>query len=507
MTEIGDLTPELRRRLVANTLKDEDCVVLTAVMDNYAVLERAVKEKSGKIAKLLKMIFGAKTEKSQKALPDQPPKPKKPTDKPKGHGRNGASSYNTRKVTVSHAMLRRGDICPGCEKGRLYPFAPATSIRVTGNAPLDACIWEQEKFRCNLCGEIYTAKLPDEAGLEKYDPSAGAMIPMLKYGSGLPFNRLEELQAGLGIPLPSSTQWDVVEKTADRIHPVYHEMIRQAAQGHVIHNDDTTIKILSAVNDKEGRKGTFTTGMLSVADKRRIALFFTGHKHAGENITNLLKERHAGLDPPIQMCDALSRNTSKEFETILANCMAHARRNFVDIAENFPDECAHVIEEILGSVYKNDGETKEMTLPDRLTYHQSKSGPLMEKIHAWMTVQFEEKLVEPNSGLGKAFSYMLKHWDALTLFLKVEGAPLDNNICEQALKRAILHRKNSLFYKTLHGAYIGDLFMSIIHTCRLSKVNPFDYLIALQKHSSEVFKNPQKWLPWNYKDEAAVLSL
>jgi len=179
----------------------------------------------------------------------------------------------------------------------------------------------------------------------------------------------------------------------------------------------------------------------------------------------------------------------------------------VDIAENFPDECAHVIEEILGSVYKNDGETKEMTLPDRLTYHQSKSGPLMEKIHAWMTVQFEEKLVEPNSGLGKAFSYMLKHWDALTLFLKVEGAPLDNNICEQALKRAILHRKNSLFYKTLHGAYIGDLFMSIIHTCRLSKVNPFDYLIALQKHSSEVFKNPQKWLPWNYKDEAAVLSL
>jgi transposase len=107
--------------------------------------------------------------------------------------------------------------------------------------------------------------------------------------------------------------------------------------------------------------------------------------------------------------------------------------------------------------------------------------------------------------LGKAFTYMLKHWDALTLFLKIEGAPLDNNLCEQALKMAIRHRKNSLFYRTLHGAYIGDLFMSLIHTCRLSKVNPLHYLVALQRHSHEVFKNPHEWLPWNY--EAAMAAL
>lgn len=508
MTEIGDLTPELRRRLVANTLKDEDCVVLTAVMDNYAVLERAVKEKSGKIAKLLKMIFGAKTEKSQKALPDQPPKPKETTDKPKGHGRNGASSYNTRKVTVSHTMLRRGDTCPGCEKGKLYPTPAGINIRITGNAPLDACIWEQEKLRCNLCGEVFTAKLPDEAGSKKYDASAGAMIAILKYGSGLPFNRLEEVQESMGIPLPASTQWDIVEKAAGPAHPAYKELTRQAAQGKIIHNDDTTMKILSSVNENKERRGIFTTGILSVADERKIAVFFTGHKHAGENITDLLKERHAGLDPPIQMCDALSRNTSKEFETILANCMAHARRNFVDIAESFPDECRHVIE-ILGNVYKNDETTQEekMTSRRRLIYHQSESGPFMDKLHGWMNIQFHEKKTEPNSGLGKAFSYMLKHWEPLTLFLRVEGAPLDNNLCEQALKKVILHRKNSMFYKTLHGAYIGDLFMSIIHTCRLSHINPFEYLVALQKHSHEVFRNPQKWLPWNYKTEVAVLSL
>ena len=122
-----------------------------------------------------------------------------------------------------------------------------------------------------------------------------------------------------------------------------------------------------------------------------------------------------------------------------------------------------------------------------------------------MNAQFDEKCVEPNSGLGKAFSYMLNHWEPLTLFLRVPGAPIDNNVCERALKMAIRHRRNSLFYRTLHGAYIGDLFMSIIHTCRLSKVNPFDYLVALQRHSHEVFKNPQDWLPWNYDTTVTAL--
>ena len=99
---------------------------------------------------------------------------------------------------------------------------------------------------------------------------------------------------------------------------------------------------------------------------------------------------------------------------------------------------------------------------------------------------------------------MLKHWEPLTLFLRVRGAPLDNNLCERALKQAILHRKNSLFYKTLRGAQVGDIFMSLIHTCKMAKVNPFDYLVALQKHAMEVFKNPQIWLPWNYKAALAA---
>jgi len=113
----------------------------------------------------------------------------------------------------------------------------------------------------------------------------------------------------------------------------------------------------------------------------------------------------------------------------------------------------------------------------------------MEKLHAWLQTQFDESKEEPNSGLGEAIRYLLKHWERLTLFLRQAGAPLDNNIAERGLKKAILHRKNSLFYKTQNGAQVGDLFMSLIHTCELCDANPLDYLTALQKHSAELARN------------------
>jgi hypothetical protein len=206
------------------------------------------------------------------------------------------------------------------------------------------------------------------------------------------------------------------------------------------------------------------------------------------------------------MCDGLSRNVPDTFETILANCLTHGRRNFVDELPNFPEECRHVID-VLGEVYHNDDISKNenMTPEQRLAHHQKLSGPLMAVLYAWLKQQFDEKKAEPNSGLGKAFSYMLKRWERLTLFLRVAGAPLDNNLCEQILKRAILHRKNALFYKTQHGADIGDMFMSLIHTCYLNDVNTFEYLTELQKHAEDLSKNPSLWMPWNFSETIAAI--
>jgi len=499
----SELVEAICARVDESPLPEQDRTIIKAALRDYLRLGQAFIEKSHSIRRLLRMIFGT-TEKASKIIPELK-KMARPQKKPRGHGRNGALSYKGgRKVTVSHASLKKGDTCPECQKGKVYPTTSGVTVRITGGAPLTATSFELEKLRCNLCGEVFTATTPDKES-EKYDAAAGAMIALMKYGTGVPFNRLEQLEESMGVPLPASTQWDIVEKTAKPAHPAYKELIRQAAQGEVIHNDDTTMKILASVNEN-GRSGTFTTGMLSVAGERKIALFFTGQKHAGENLADLLAKRHKDLGPPIQMCDALSRNAPKEFATIMANCLSHGRRNFVDVVQSFPEECRHVIE-LLAKVYKNDAKAKEekMSPWERLEYHKAQSGLLMEDFREWMNAQFDEKRVEPNSGLGKAFSYMLNHWDPLTLFLRVPGAPLDNNAVERSLKMAIRHRRNSLFFRTLHGAYIGDLFMSLIHTCRLSKVNPFDYLVALQKHSHEVFKNPQEWLPWNY--EAAVTGL
>jgi transposase len=280
--------------------------------------------------------------------------------------------------------------------------------------------------------------------------------------------------------------------------------MRHAAGGEVVYNDDTVMKVIELMKqsdeDRKGRKGMYTSGILSTVGDRKMAVFVTGNQHAGENLADILEKRSAALPPPVQMCDALSRNLPKDFKVILSNCLAHGRRRFVDVEPSFPQECTYVLE-TLEKVYENDAVSKQqnMTPDQRLHYHQQKSQPLMDDLHKWLSRQFDDKNVEPNSSLGQAIGYMLKHWTELTQFLRVPNAPLDNNLCERALKKAILHRKNSLFFKTEHGAYIGDLFMSLIHTCSLCKVNPFEYLITLQQHSSELFRNPDKWMPWNYQ--------
>jgi transposase len=445
------------------------------------------------------------------ATPPEETQPEENENKPAGHGRNGANAFRgAEKVKIAHPNLQSGNRCPDCGRGNVYgQKEPKVLVRIVGQAPLAATVYELERLRCNACGQVFTAQEPEEVGSEKYDETAAAMIAQLKYGSGVPFHRLEQMEEMLGIPLPAATQWEVVEEAAEIMKPARDELIRQAAQGEVLHNDDTSMRILRLAREpSDERTGVFTSNILAItADNHKIALYFTGRQHAGENMADVLKQRVKELPLPIQMCDALSRNTPKAgIEILLANCMAHGRRQFVELAPNFPEECRHVLES-LGTVYGNDAQARQQSLSagDRLRLHQQQSGPVMEQLHAWLEAQLAEKKTEPNSGLGKAITYLLRHWKGLTAFLRHAGAPLDNNICEQALKRAVLHRKNALFYKTLNGAQVGDLFMSLIHTCRLCGANSFDYLTELQRHSRELAARPSAWTPWNYRETLSRL--
>ena len=512
MSELQELLDRARERLSEDEYKK-----LKAALDAFGYITDLVEQKSTTIEELRRLLFGRTSEKTRTVLEDAGVKPK-PSDqeretkgsskpKPKGHGRNGAKAYRGgQKIQVDHKSLKPGDHCPECSKGKVYRLKDASPlIRIVGRPPIQATVYELEQLRCNLCGEVFTAKPPEGVGLEKYDATAGSMMALLKYGTGVPFHRLERLQESLGIPLPASTQWEIVAEIADGIKPVYDELIRQAAQGEVLHNDDTSMKVLSLNGRKLPREpgertGVFTTGVVSTREGRKIALFFTGSKHAGENLTDVLARRAAELGPPIQMCDALDRNLPKDFEVVLANCTSHARRYFVNAVENFPEECRHVLE-TLAQIYKNDASAREqeMTADERLHFHQTHSGPIMDALQKWLMQQLADKLVEPNSGLGRAITYCLRHWEPLTLFLRKAGAPLDNNVAERALKKAIQHRKNSLFFKTMNGAQVGDTFMSLIHTCELSCVDPFDYLTELLKHRNELARAPQAWMPWTYR--------
>jgi hypothetical protein len=370
--------------------------------------------------------------------------------------------------------------------------------------------YEFEKLRCALCGALFTPDPPEDFPMEKYDAYFKAELVVQKYFMAAPFYRQEQYQRLLGVPLPDSTQWDLVESVADCAYPVFSVLETLAANGTQMSHDDTTVRILDVMRANKGetekkRKGTFTTCVFAEAGAHKICLYYNGSHHGGENVSAILGKRDKSLLPIIRMCDALSANVPEALKTILCHCLTHGRRKFKDIEDFFPTECAYVIEQ-LAPVYKNDATAKEqnMTEDQRLLYHQTHSAPIMDRLKTWMQEQFDRRTVEPNSALGGAIRYMQKHWTELTRFLSVSGAPIDNNLVERALKLVIRTRKNAMFHKSLHGAFVAALLSTLIATCQCAGKNPVDYLIALQEHKSDVFKHPDEWLPWNYESRLII---
>lgn len=507
------LPPDQREALltaVRPALSPEQFELIQAMIEVFAQIKTLLEAKRTSIARLRQMLFGPSTEKTDTVCaPAQPgSNPPKARGKRRGHGRRSARTYTgARRQTVPHPKLRPGDLCPECRKGRLRRRpAPAPVVRVEAQPPVSATVYEKEVLRCNLCGKTFTAPTPPEAGQSKYAPAVGVLVSLLRYGSGMPHYRLERLQASLGVPLPAATQWQLVAQVARIVQPVGNRLKWLAAQAPGVHNDDTTMRVgqlrqeIKTQTDSQ-RTGIFTTGILANLPNHPIALFFTGRQHAGENLEEVLSQRSGHLPPPLQMADGLSRNRPKTAPTREGCCLIHARRGFVEVAHDFPQEVRQVLESVR-QIYRFEALAKEQSLdpPARLRFHQTHSQPVMEALKEWLDQQIQDNRVEPNSSLGEAIAYMQRHWEPLTLFLREPGAPLDNNSIERSLKMAILHRKNSLGFKTRNGAAVGDLFMSLIQTCRLNRVNPWDYLLALVQHGDQVRASPDQWLPWNYPD-------
>jgi transposase len=527
----------LLARLEANTLTAEDRQVLGKVLTFYFWLVFALREAKLSLKRLKALVFGEKPKKrepptsggspsggsaggsgvppeaSQGGQSASMPEATEEKPRPPGHGRHGAARYaSAPTVACRHEELAVGERCPACGRGSLYRLPPGIEMRLDGKALLSAVRYELEKLRCSACGQIFTASVPAAAGEEKYSARARAVLALARYYLGVPWYRLEQFQALVGVPVPDATQWDQVELVGDCAHPIFKYLERLAAQGEIIFQDDTPGRILTLIEENQeavvqaqatgvapARTGMYTTALIVQVGERRICLYYTGRQHAGENLAALLAKREPQREKPLVMSDALSSNNAAETPLIRCHCLAHGRRKFSDLDEVFPVESAVVVEALkLVFDHEEAARREQLSAPERLAYHQAKSGPIMAGLQKWLAQQTEERLVEPNNSLGKAIAYLLGHWPSLTRFLTEPGAPLDNNTAERALKLCIRQRKNSLFYATEHSAYIASLLTSVIATCLQAGVNALEYLVAVQEHRQEVFANPSAWLPWNY---------
>ena len=507
--EIEKLIEQIRGTNLEPGAKEKIERLLRTVLALLELLQR----KNTSIKKLQQLIFGKRTEKhplaqarkaedsekdgeSEKSDDDRPKasgdqearavrlsSESEEKRKRKGHGRRAASDYSgARIVKCRHESLKVGSSCPASCGGRLYDLnEPTALIQFTGQPLITATKYEREALRCAKCQQRYVAPLPEGVSEERYDPSCDATIALMKAGAGLPWHRLSGLQAMGGVPLSEATMWERCEATADAALGVYLHLKRLGASGEVMHTDDTGVKILSCLKEDQEEKGrgTFTSGIVVKVGSRKIAFYLSGRRHAGENLAELLKNRNAGLEKPFQMSDALSANTSVEKNVISGYCLTHARRKVYELIEDYPGECMVVLDAV-SKVYEYEAETEGMSSDERLAYHQARSGPVMKELKEWIEERFAQRLVEPNSNLGQAL---------------------------RTLKQFILMRKNSLFFKTEHGASVGDILASLIRTCRLNGVNAWEYLVTIIRNKSDARRNPHLYLPWNYKpDEVEALA-
>lgn len=448
------------------------------------------------------LIFGPSTEKKKEKRRPEPsatppekaaPSAKREKEPAPGHGRLPAGAYSGARVcTCEHPQYSAGDRCPKCG-GTLRAQKPSLEIRITGAPPLTATRYQLERLRCDTCGWVVTAPLPPEAPLAKYDSSAVSMMGLTKYGLGLPFYRMARLQEALGVPVPEATQYELLRDAHGLFRPLLDALWQLAADAELVFIDDTHMKILKV--EPGHRQSTQTTILIARHGAHWIYLYETGTRHAGENLGRLLAARSPGLPPPIQMSDALAANTCHGIGTLITFCLVHARRQFFQIQDYFPDICEPLLEKI-GRIYHWERDWKDLDPQLRLEHHRHYSLPLMEEIKESLESGLEERRIEPNSSLGKAAAYFLNHWDGLTGFCRIAGAPLDNGAAERAAKLPILNRKNAYFFKTQRGAEVGDGWMSLIKTAASAGLNPFHYLTFLQENARALAASPLDFLPW-----------
>ena len=555
------LTPkqaeELKERLQENELTEDDVKLLQGLL-NFSLWLQDRLSRAKLTIKRLQKLFGFKNESSKKSKknknedsesPDAAPDEETSTDNSeatvpetspppennqqpnnvhhipqwddsKNHGRLSVKDYGgceDIEVKFTDEMLLAGK-CPVCVKhynteSKIFPEDSKVIVLLEGKPLVCGKRYYFQRGRCGVCNKYFTAPLPKDIEDEpKYAPSAKSNIAINHYYGGLPFKRIEMLQAASQVPLPDATQCDLMNDLyQSSIKPIAEVLRQYGANGEMLYFDDTTARILEQIqrnkvaSSKKAKKAVHGTAMLSLYGGHRIYLFDTNTNIAKHSVASLLANRTTNhsfttmSDASVHNFPTLDDNLAARW--IITLCLSHGRRRFFDLLGDQNDDDIRFVLECIAKIYKYERYCKQQLYDpeQRLQYHQQHSGPLIEALRIWLNNLLFHQLVEPNSPLGEAVAYMLKRWFWLTQFLRVAGAPLDNNLCEQTIKVLIRYRKNSLFYRTFYGATMGDAMMGVMHTAVHAGANLFHYLNSLQEYTHHVQDTPDQWLPWNYE--------
>ena len=529
--EIAALIERIEHAIEHNlALTVDDMKLLLSAMLTLCTLQSQIEQDSVTLNKLRKLLGMVKQSEKRrnKANRDgdsedgdqQNKSKKKKTIKTK---KNKEKNKSTPKV-VHHKMTehQRGEQCPLCLTGKLYKYIEGRLLRITGHVPFEATQHLTEQLRCNACLKIYKATLPDDVLADggqdqKYAYSARSLMVINKFYSGLPYYHQGTLTNIFGEYISASTLYDQCEAAANCMMPVFYLLKKLAADAKLFLGDDTPNRILNQQpeyrENRNGkgsrwRTGVYSSGLIAqLYDGKEIVLFETSLGHTGEHFDSVLKKRSPELPPPLIMSDALSSNSVTVTETRVSYCNAHSRRKFVDVEFLYPKDIEWVLE-TYAVIWKTNSEAEEQEMSDseRLAHHKKHSLPAMEKIKEWALKRHSSPAFQENSAPGKAILYFIENYDKLTLFCVEEAALLDNNRMEEKLKIVIRGRKTSHFYKTVNGAGVANVLLSMIATSDSASANIYEYFIALQRYQDVVKEDPENWLPWNYKKTLAGIN-
>jgi hypothetical protein len=400
---------------------------------------------------------------------------------------------------VIENQFKTGDECPCCDKGKLYQGESRQTIQFDAAPPIQVQRYEKKVLRCNACGR---EQVPAQS-IERYTPEANSSV-IVQRALGTPLNRLSRMQNLFGVQLAPSSLWSMAKNVWELVAQKIFNALCESAQGREIYlGDDTRAQIIEVDKRVEAgekiRKGCYTSCICTSFDGNEIILYFTANKHCADNFIALFAQKNDGTIAGL-MVDA-SSNSNPKLEWIdLGKCLSHGRRKFVDLLKSSKEYCSFFLEKI-AQVYKNDSVTKEqeMSPQDRRDYHRQHSLPIMREIFREMIRLFKNKLVEPNSRLGRVFKYWLRHRYGLLAFTRVLGMPLDNNRCEGALRPIAVSRNGSYWFMTLASAMIWSGLFSLVFTCERNKINAYEYFNWLQRNWKAASQEPEKYLPWHFR--------